>query len=124
MTRVLFVEDNDDYRENLAVELRQIGLEVLEERLAEAAFSSLERCAPDLLLLDIVMPAGEMNGIEVLAQLRKCDRWRRLPVIVLSALGDHLNPDIMARLEVRAVLTKTDVTGTDVARQIETALMV
>src|SRR5262245_20935532 len=124
MARVLFVEDNDDYRENLAVELRQIGLEVFEERLAEAAFSSLDRCTPDLLLLDIVMPAGEMNGIEVLAQLRRCDRWRKLPVIVLSALGNHLNPDMMTRLEVRAVLTKTDVTGTDVARRIESVLKV
>ena len=124
MARVLFVENNDDYRENLAIELRQIGLEVLEERLAEAAFSSLERCAPDLLLLDILMPPGEMNGIEVLAQLRDHGRWRKLPVIVLSALGEHLNPDIMARLDVRAVLTKTDVTGTDVARRIESVLKV
>ena len=124
MARVLFVENNDDYRENLAIELRQIGLEVLEERLAEAAFSSLERCAPDLLLLDILMPAGEMNGIEVLARLREHDHWRELPVIVLSGFGNHLNPDIMARLDVCAVLTKTDVTGTDVAQRIESVLRV
>jgi len=124
MTRVLYVEDEDDIRENFARELRQAGFEVVEERLAEAVFRSLDRCAPDLLLLDIIMPAGEMNGIEVLAQLREHDHWRDLPVIVLSAFGNHLNPDIMARLDVRAVLTKTDVTGTDVAQRIESVLRV
>jgi CheY-like chemotaxis protein len=122
MPRVLFVEDDDDVRENLAVELGQAGLEVLEERLAEAALHSLERYAPDLLLLDIVMPPREMSGLEMLARLRESARWRSLPVIVLSGLGDHLNIDTMARLDVRAVLTKTEVTGTDVARWIEAAL--
>jgi len=122
MTRVLYVEDEDDIRENFARELRQAGLDVIEERLAEAALQSLNDWVPDLVLLDIGMPPGEMTGLELLADLRENNRWATLPVIVLSGFGDHLNADIMARLDVRAVLTKTDVTGTDVARRIEAVL--
>src|SRR5262245_45864948 len=94
MTTVLYVEDDDDIRENFVFELRQAGLIVIDERLAEAALRSLERSTPDLLLLDIGMPPGEMSGIEMLASLRESTRWKRLPVIVLSAFGEYINPDI------------------------------
>jgi len=98
--------------------LRHAGLDVLEERLAESALRSMEIYTPDLLLLDIFMPPGEMSGAELLARLRENPRWRSVPVIVLSGLGDRLNPHVMRSLNVRAVLTKTEVTGTEVARRI------
>jgi CheY-like chemotaxis protein len=122
MTRILYVEDEDDVRETFARELRQAGLEVIEERLAEAALQSLASWGPDLLLLDIGMPPGEMGGLSALILLRQSARWKHLPVIVLSALGDRRNPDIMVRLGVRAVLRKGEVTATDVARRIGEAL--
>src|SRR5262245_2029106 len=123
MARVLFVEDEDEIRENLAMELRQTGLEVIEERLAEVAFKALDRHAPDLLLLDIGMPPGEMDGIALLASLRESDRWRNLPVIVLSGFANYINLDVTGRLGVHIVLTKGEVTGTDVARWIEATLV-
>jgi len=119
MARVLFVEDDDDFRENFAFELRQAGLEVIEVRLAEDAVDVLERRDPDLLLLDICMPPGRMDGIELLASFRENDRWRNLPVIVLSGFGNYINLDITGRLGVRAVLTKGEVTATEVSRWIE-----
>jgi CheY-like chemotaxis protein len=69
------------------------------------------------------MPPGEMNGMELLADLRENDRWRSLPVIVLSGFGNYINLEITARLGVRVVLTKGEVTGTDVAGWIEATLM-
>jgi CheY-like chemotaxis protein len=121
--RVLYVEDDDDIRENFAIELRQAGIEeVLEERLAETALYSLDRCTPDLLLLDIGMPPGEMSGLAVLILLRQSARWRHLPVIILSAVGNPANLDLITRLGVRVVLTKGEVTATDVARWIKEVL--
>src|SRR5262245_40564611 len=116
--KVLLIEDDDDLRETLTMALRHAGLDVLEERLAESALRSMEIYTPDLLLLDIFMPPGEMSGAELLARLRENPRWRSVPVIVLSGLGDRLNPHVMRSLNVRAVLTKTEVTGTEVARRI------
>ena len=123
MPKVLYVEDDDPLREVLASELRSAGLSVVEERRASAALQSFAEHRPDLILLDIGMPHGDISGVDMLARLREDDRWRGLPVIVLSGFGDVINDDVMARLGVRAVLTKTDVTGAEVARQIEQILM-
>jgi CheY-like chemotaxis protein len=64
------------------------------------------------------MPAGLMSGIELLVRLRTVPEWARIPVVVLSALGDFVNPDIMARLNVSNVLSKTDIRHDDLVRLI------
>src|SRR5262245_9163346 len=121
MIRVLFVEDDYVARENLALELRHAGLEVLEERLPEATLQSLNRCAPDVLLLAIGQPPGESAGMEFLCRLRDDVLWRHLPVIVLSRLGNLRNLDVIA-LGVHAVVARPEATGRDVGWWIRAAI--
>src|SRR5262245_53935413 len=80
----------DDVRENFSFKLRRAGLAVFEERLAETVLEALNHRVPDLILLDVGMPPGEISGIEVLARLREDPRWKRLRVVVLSGFGNHL----------------------------------
>jgi CheY-like chemotaxis protein len=121
MIRVLFVEDDYVARENLALEFRQAGLEVLEERLSAATLQSLNRWAPDVLLLAIGEPPGERGGMEFLSRLRFDALWRHLPVIVLSRLGNLRNLDVMT-LGIRAVVAPPEATGKDVAWWIRAAI--
>ncbi len=51
------------------------------------ALQAVEAEPPDLILLDINMPG--MNGYEVCAKLQADVRWREVPVIFLSAIGDQ-----------------------------------
>lgn len=44
---------------------------------------------PDLILLDILMP--DMNGWEVLTELRNNSKWKNIPVIFISAIDDKKN---------------------------------
>lgn len=46
--------------------------------------------APDLVLLDVMMP--EMNGIEVLRTMRRDDRWADVPVVLITATNDGALP--------------------------------
>ena len=81
---VLVVDDSALDREMLAWRLGRLGYAVT---LAEDGFSALELLARqdyDLVLLDVVMP--EMNGFDVLEELKADDRLRHVPVIVVSAL--------------------------------------
>ena len=84
---ILVVDDNDDNRFTLSMRLEACGYENIVT--AENGREALEkmRAGPiDLVLLDIMMP--EMNGYEVLEQLKASTELRDLPIIVISALDE------------------------------------
>ena len=55
------------------------------ERGAEA-LAHVERVVPDLIILDVMMP--DMDGIDVLRELRARPQTRPVPVVMYSTLGD------------------------------------
>ena len=82
MTRIAVVEDNADNR--LLVQAILDGrYDVAEYASGRAALAGLRDVTPDLVLLDISLP--EMDGAEVLRQIRADRRLRDLPVIALTA---------------------------------------
>ena len=83
---ILVVDDNASNRQLLSRRLAREGHRV---RLAENGRQALEMAAGDgvdLVLLDLMMP--EMNGFEVLTHLKRDDRLRDIPVIVISAIDE------------------------------------
>jgi len=82
--RLLVVDDNKVNRLLLARSLELQGHSVTLAENGRVALDTLRREPYDLLLLDIEMP--EMNGIQVLEQLKSDLQLRDLPVIVTSAI--------------------------------------
>src|SRR5262245_49135104 len=121
MARIMFVADDHVARENLALELHQAGLEVLEGRVSEVTLQSVIHCAPDVLLLAIGQLPGERTGMAFLRHLGHDVLWRHLPVIVLSRLGNLRNIDVVS-LGIRAVVARPEATGRDVAWWIRAAI--
>jgi CheY-like chemotaxis protein len=80
---VLIVEDDTAARRVMRQELRKSGWRVVEAANGRLALQQLEPHAPDLVLLDLVMP--EMDGFEFLDALRQRDGARRIPVVVITA---------------------------------------
>ncbi len=84
MTRILLIEDDAGTAQEIALAMRSAGFEV-EHRTGVAAGLAAARCdGVDLLILDRMLPDGD--GLEVIAALRA--EGRRIPALVLSALGD------------------------------------
>jgi two-component system response regulator MprA len=80
--RILVADDDPSLRELLSL---QLGLEGHEVQLAcdgAQALEAIEREAPDLVVMDVMMPV--LTGWEALRQLRADERSRRLPVVLLS----------------------------------------
>lgn len=75
----------DDVRLNLASAktVLQDEYELYEAVSAKEGFEILDKVIPDLILLDIVMP--EMDGYEMMEELQKIRRFKRIPVIFLTA---------------------------------------
>ncbi|NDR53154.1 response regulator transcription factor [Actinomyces sp. 565] len=102
MTRILLVEDEENYREPLALNLRRDGFEVVEAQDGAAAVRRFESAAGpdgpgpiDLVLLDLMLP--RMSGAEVCRRIR---RSSRVPVIMLTARDAEM--DKIAGLELGA----------------------
>ncbi len=95
---ILVVEDNADIRELLLEFLEGHGYEVdVSAHGGEALQRLCEGRLPDLVLLDLTMPV--MDGWALRNALLKDPAWKGLPVIVISALSDGLQPpDIAASL--------------------------
>jgi CheY-like chemotaxis protein len=93
---VLVADDDDDFRAALAEALEEDGCDVVAVPSGAAALAALEDAAkgrappPDLLVLDLLMPG--VSGIEILQRLRKSERWRRLPVLVVTGVNDPMLP--------------------------------
>ena len=49
--------------------------------------SLIEREEPDLVLLDVMMP--HVSGLDILSAIRASEKWRHLPVIILTAASDQ-----------------------------------
>ncbi|MBX7535252.1 response regulator [Qipengyuania sp. GH1] len=85
-TTILLVDDESSLREPLAEYLIGQGFAVIEADSAAAARSRMQSEAPDLVLLDIMMP-----GEDGLSLCRHLVETRNLPVILLTAKGEAMD---------------------------------
>jgi CheY-like chemotaxis protein len=83
---ILIVDDEPFNVEVLEQELEDLGYATLSAADGRAAVEHVAAHAPDLVLLDIMMPV--MDGFAVLAALKAAPATRDLPVIVISANSD------------------------------------
>jgi two-component system alkaline phosphatase synthesis response regulator PhoP len=89
MYRVSVVEDDESIREIVLYALQSAGFHSVGFESAGAFFASLGQAAPDLLLLDIMLP-GE-DGLSLLGRLRADARAKAMPVILLTAKGSEFD---------------------------------
>lgn len=87
LARILIVDDQPMNIKLLADALRLQGYEVDSAASGREALEKIDDDAPDLVLLDVVMP--EMNGYEVCRAIRARHETQILPVIMVTALDPH-----------------------------------
>ncbi len=82
MTRILIAEDDVVFR-NLTIDiLTSAGYEALAEENGLLAWERLQEEGADMAVLDINMP--EMDGIELLKNIRTDERFKDMPVLLLT----------------------------------------
>ena len=87
--RVLVVEDEPAQREVLAYNLEAEGFAVSRAENGEEALMLVEEVAPDVIVLDWMMPT--LSGIEVCRRLKIRSETRAIPVIMLSARSEEVD---------------------------------
>jgi len=80
---VLVVDDDAEVRQLLRRMLESEGYAVVEAENGRVALERLRGETPSLILLDLMMP--EMDGFEFVAELRRHEGWRAIPIVVITA---------------------------------------
>ena len=84
--RVLIVDDDQMARETLEAILYREGHTLLFASSGIEAIERLKEFAPDVILLDVMMP--NMNGFEVCHHLKAASEYRHIPIVLVTALDD------------------------------------
>jgi len=83
---ILVVDDNEKNRDMLGRHLKRLGYLSSFASNGQEALDMLEHRYYDLVLLDIMMPG--MNGYQVLEIIKSKEKWKHIPVIVVSAIQE------------------------------------
>lgn len=86
MVSILLIEDDEAIRANLRRFLLLEGYQVLEAQDGAEGLATARRARPDLILCDVLMP--QVDGFEVLRQLRQDPATAAIPVIFVSASAE------------------------------------
>jgi two-component system phosphate regulon response regulator PhoB len=95
---ILIVDDEEDIRELVALNLDREGYKVLTCETGEQALALARSKTPDLVVLDLMLPG--IDGLEVCKRVKADPGLRHIPVVMLTAKGEE--SDIVAGLELGA----------------------
>jgi CheY-like chemotaxis protein len=86
---ILLVEDDEDTRYLMRLELERRGYRLIEAADGERAVALAQEERPDIILMDISLP--RMDGLEATKLIRNLDRMRAIPVVAVTA---HQESDV------------------------------
>jgi two-component system, cell cycle response regulator DivK len=87
--KILVVDDSTTNIVLLEAILDERGYKIETALNAKEAYSIIAKDSPDLILLDLLMP--KISGFDFLEKIRKDEKTKNTPVIVVSALTDEEN---------------------------------
>jgi len=84
--KILVVDDEPEFLTLIGEQLRANGYEVFLAADGTEGLQKAQQEIPNLILLDVVMP--NMNGVDMLATLKRKSETRGIPVVMLTAKGE------------------------------------
>lgn len=101
---ILVVEDTADLRTNIVELLRMEEYFVSYAMNGNEALGLLENIRPDLIITDLLMP--EINGFDFIARVRENVQWKRVPILVFTAMPPHENEEKVLQIGANSYLKK------------------
>lgn len=114
---VLVVEDDKYMREVLVAKLGKEGFAVLEAVDGSTGLDMTAKKKPDLVVLDIILPL--MNGFDYLEAKGKVPAIAKIPVIILSNLGQREDVERGMKLGAKDYLVKAHFTPNDLIAKVK-----
>lgn len=120
MTKIAIIEDDPTISQMYRMKFEAEGFEVDMADDGLHGVDLVKHFQPDIMLLDLQMP--QMNGAEALAEIRKHDWGKEIPVLILTNLGEEEAPKSLKTLNVSSYIVKADYTPRQVVSQVKKTL--
>jgi DNA-binding response OmpR family regulator len=122
MQKILVVEDDKYLSGAYKVKLLKMGFDVRTAADGEEALTVLTEFVPDLILLDLVMP--KKDGFATLEEIKKNDKWKSIPVLIATNLGQKEDVDRGMKLGAVDYMVKTDTSVDDFVNKVKSILKI
>lgn len=119
-TKIALVEDDHFLSKVLAFRLREEGFDVAVAADGEEAIKVIKKDKPNLVLLDLLLP--KKSGFDVLAEIKADENTKKIPVIILSNLGQQTDIDKGIQLGAIDYLVKANFGIKDIVAKIKERL--
>jgi CheY-like chemotaxis protein len=86
---IMLVDDEKTFLLSLAANLKKHGYDVLTNETAEEALEMLRQTVPSLILSDLLLGEGRLNGIEFYQKVRENRRLNNVPFLLMSGISDE-----------------------------------
>ena len=120
MKKILVIEDESALQKSVRDLLESKGYEVFSALNGKIGLELALAKQPDLILLDLILP--RMNGFDVLSELKKEEKTKHIPVLVLTNLEGADDVERALELGAKGYLLKSDYSLEDLGRKVEEIL--
>lgn len=114
---VFVVEDDIFLVKAYQIKLEKEGVEVWTATDGKEALTFLEKQAPNVVMLDLMLP--HLSGFDILTEIRKNEHWKDVPVIILTNLGQPQDAERCKQLGVADYIVKANTKINDVIEKVK-----
>jgi DNA-binding response OmpR family regulator len=117
---ILIVEDDTILRDLISQKLKKENYDIVEAVDGEEGLKKAKEKKPDIILLDLILPG--IDGFGVLEQIKKDPEIDKIPVVILSNLGQKEEIEKGMSLGAADFLIKAHFTLSEIVEKIKTVL--
>ena len=120
MTKIAIIEDDPTINQMYRMKFEATGFDVQLASDGERGVALVEAFRPDLILLDLQMP--KKDGYETLKEIRANAWGEKIPVIILTNLGEEEAPKQLRELAIESYIVKAELTPSQVVERVKDTL--
>ncbi len=115
--KILLIEDDQFLSKILLVKLKRAGFDVFLAVDGEEGIKKAKEIKPNLILLNLILP--KLNGFEVLSEIKKTPVLKKIPVVVLSNLGQKSDVEKGLRMGAKDYLIETNLSLSEIVEKVK-----
>lgn len=115
--KILLIEDDKTLIEMYALKFKEAGFILLPALDGLSGLELAQKELPAVILLDIMLP--KMDGFAVLVELKKDNKTKKIPILMLSNLGQKTDIEKGKKLGAADYIVKASMTPTQVLEKVK-----